>query len=138
MTVNGLLDNRSDIRTQKALAITGAVTNYGRLSGSDKVEILGNLDNRGSVVSKSDVTVKGGSTLDNSGTITSYGSMSLNNSLLTNRNVLQAVGTLSTTQSSNITNKSSIYGGTVNLKSTGGSITNEARIIPIAIISAVL
>ncbi len=129
MTVSGTLENRADIRTQKALSITGAVTNYGRLSGKDKVGISGNLTNSGRITSNSNVTVSGGSSIYNSGVMTSYGSMDLKSSSLTNTNVLEAAGTLSTIQSSNINNKSSIYGGTIKLKSTGGIITNEARII---------
>ncbi|MEM6338436.1 MAG: hypothetical protein AAF673_00720, partial [Pseudomonadota bacterium] len=129
MTIEGSLENSRDIRTQKTLSITGEVTNYGHLSGRDKVEITGKLDNKGSIASNTNITVSRGGSIYNSGVMTSYESMDLESSSLTNANTLEAVGTLSTTQSGNINNKSSIYGGTVNLKSTGGSITNESRII---------
>ena len=129
MTINGKLENRGDIRTQQALTITGAVTNYNSLAGKDKVGISGDLTNNNKIVSQSNITVKGGSTIYNSGTMTSYGSMDLSSSTLTNTYLLQAVGTLTTRQTGEIYNSSSIYGGTVDLKTTGGSITNSARII---------
>ena len=129
MTINGTLENRGNIRTQGALDIRGTVANYGSLAGSNKIGITGNLTNSNVIVSNTNVTVTGGSSLYNSGTMTSYGSMSLNNSALTNTNVIQAVGSLSSSQSGNIHNSSSIYGGTINLRSTGGSIVNNARII---------
>lgn len=129
MTITGELDNKRDIRTQTELAITGAVANSGRLSGQSKVGITGNLTNSSTIESNNNITVASGSTVYNSGTMTSYGGMTLNNSSLTNTGVLQAVGTISSYQSGSITNNSSIYGGTVNLRTTGGSITNGARII---------
>ena len=129
-TNSATFTNSGELKSAGSVSSTaGSTTNTGTLAGRNALTINGYLNNSGTVISNSNVAVNaGGSAIDNAGNITSHGNVTLNSSTLSNRGVLQAVGTLSSHQSSNITNDYSIYGGVINLN-TGGSITNNARII---------